>query len=108
MIRICSAKTNENLNDITISHNIITDSFYKANFTVIGIMINEKDETISKQLKEYNCYYYDNHKGKLEKYLKQFMVRNIIIALDLNNIKSIKDIKKYIKILKRIGKICNR
>lgn len=108
MIRICSAKINENLNDITIFHNIITDSFYKANFTVIGIMINEKDETISKQLKEYNCYYYDDHKGKLEKYVRQFMVKNIIIAFDLNNIKTVRDVKKYIKTLKRIGKICNR
>ena len=108
MIRICKTKFNEYLNDVTISHNIITDSFYKASFTVVLIMTDEKDETISKQIKEYNCYYYNNHKGKFEKYLRQFMVRNIIIGIDLNNIKTSKDVKKYIKVLKRIGKICAR
>ena len=108
MIRICSVNLNKQINDIIISHNVINDSLYKSNFTIVGIMIKDREKEISNQLKEYTYYYYNNLKGRFESYLRQFQVKNIIIAIDLNKIKTKKDVKKYIKTLRKIGKICRR
>lgn len=109
MIRICSINLKEENNDTKISYNVRTDKLTETNFTIIGLMLDEKNnEVISNQLKEYNTYYYDGRGGRLEKYLREYRVKHIIIGINLNNIKTERDVKKYISKIKKLSKICRR
>ena len=49
MIRICSINLKEENNDTKISYNVRTDKLTETNFTIIGLMLDEKNnEVISK------------------------------------------------------------
>ena len=107
MIRLSCVNLKEDRNDIRLIHNIRNDRLTKNNFTVVGIMLNdENNEIISNQLKEFNTYYYENNNAKFEKYLREYKVKNIIIGINLNNIKTEEELKKYIKNIQKVGKVC--
>lgn len=108
MIRLCSINLTKDIDDINVTYNIKTENLSKSIYTIVEIMLSEKDSDISNQLKEYNTYYYDKNNKKFEKYIKKNRVRKIIIGINLDNIKVKKDIKKYIKYLKKLGKICRK
>ena len=89
MIRLSCVNLKEDRNDIRLIQNIRNDRLTKNNFTVVGIMLNdENNEIISNQLKEFNTYYYENNNAKFEKCLREYKVKNVIIGINLNNIKT--------------------
>ena len=109
MIRICSVNYSQDNYDIKLIHNIKIGRLDESGFTVVGLMLNEKNnEVISNQLREFNTYYYEGDSSKFERYLRYYRVKSIIIGINLNNIKTEKQVKKYIKMLRKIGKICRR
>lgn len=109
MIRICSINLKTEDNDTKINHNIRTNKLAKANYTVVGILLNEpNNEIISNQLKDFNTYYFEGNCGKLEKYLRKYKVKYILIGINLNNLKTEKDIIKYIRYIRKIGKVCRK
>lgn len=108
MIRICSVDIYEKNNDIKILHNIKSKALENVNFSVVGIMLSEKNnENISNQLKEFNTYYYDNN-TQFEKYIKRNKIKNIIIGINLDNINSERDVKSFIKSIRKIGQVCRK
>ena len=76
MIRLCSINLTKDIDDINVTYNIKTENLSKSIYTIVEIMLSEKDSDISNQLKEYNTYYYDKNNKKFEKYIKKNMKKN--------------------------------
>ncbi len=109
MIRIGSINLKTEDNDTKINHNVRTNKLSIANFTVVGILLNEpNNEVISNQLKEFNTYYFEGNCAKLDKYLREYKVKYVLVGINLNNLKSENDVKKYIRYIRKLGKVCRR